>query len=275
MERLDVLIVQKGLAETRLQAKRLVLAGAVRINNNSNLKPGQRVSPETEIQITTPPKYVSRGGFKLEKALQDFQVVVKDKVAIDVGASTGGFTDCLLQHGIGIVYAVDVGYGQLAWKLRKDSRVEVLDKTNIRHIRPDLFSRSIDIAVFDVSFISLRKVIPTVIETLETNEIIALVKPQFEAGRQYIKKGGIVDDPEIHKKTMIELIAFLEETCSIRTKGLSFSPIHKDIKNIEYLLWGRRPSNSNESNSDVELYSADINDYVNEIVDTAHSVFYQ
>ncbi len=275
MERLDVLIVQKGLAETRLQAKRLVLAGAVKVNNNSNLKPGQRISPEAEIEIATPSRYVSRGGFKLEKALQDFHIVVKGKVAIDVGASTGGFTDCLLQHEIAFVYAVDVGYGQLAWKLRKDPRVEILDKTNIRHIKPDLFSHPLDIAVFDVSFISLRKVIPVVLDTLEITEIIALVKPQFEAGRVYVKKGGIVDDPNVHRETLIELIVYLQETCSLWTKGISFSPIHQDIKNIEYLLWAQKQTNTEDHNSKVEQHLAFITDYVTEVVDTAHSIFYQ
>lgn len=274
MERLDVLIVQKGLAETRLQAKRLVLAGAVKVNNNSNLKPGQRISPETKIEVATPPKYVSRGGYKLEKALQDFQIVVKDKVAIDVGASTGGFTDCLLQHEIAFVYAIDVGYGQLAWKLRKDPRVEILDKTNIRHIQTDLFLHPLDIAVFDVSFISLRKVIPVVIETLEITEIIALVKPQFEAGRVHVKKGGIVDDPNVHKETLIDLIVYLQETCSMMTKGLSFSPIHQDIKNIEYMLWTRKQTNTEALNTKIEQHTASIIDYVNDVVDTAHSVFY-
>lgn len=275
MERLDVLIVQKGLAETRLQAKRLVLAGAVKVNNNSNLKPGQRISPEAEIEIATPSKYVSRGGFKLEKALQDFQIIVKDKVAIDVGASTGGFTDCLLQHEIAFVYAVDVGYGQLAWKLRKDPRVEILDKTNIRHIKPDLFSHPLDIAVIDVSFISLRKVIPVVIDTLKITEIIALVKPQFEAGRVHVKKGGIVDDPNIHRETLIELIVYLQETYSIWTRGVSFSPIHKDIKNIEYMLWARKQTNTQELNSKLKQHLVFITDYVNDVVDTAHDVFYQ
>lgn len=275
MERLDILIVQKGLAETRHQAKRLVLAGAVKVNNNSNLKPGQRISPEAEIEIATPPRYVSRGGFKLEKALQDFHIVVKDKVAIDVGASTGGFTDCLLQHEIAFVYAVDVGYGQLAWKLRKDPRVAILDRTNIRHIKPDLFSHPLDIAVFDVSFISLRKVIPVVLDTLKVTEIIALVKPQFEAGRVYVKKGGIVDDPNIHRETLIELIVYLHKTCSIWTKGVSFSPIHQDIKNIEYLLWAQKQTNKEEHNSKVEHHLAFITDHVNEVVDTAHNIFYQ
>lgn len=275
MERLDVLIVQKGLAETRLQAKRLVLAGAVKVNNNSNLKPGQRISSDAEIEIATPSRYVSRGGFKLEKALQDFHIVVKDKVAIDVGASTGGFTDCLLQHEIAFVYAIDVGYGQLAWKLRKDPRVEILDRTNIRHIKPDLFSHPLDIAVFDVSFISLRKVIPVVLDTLEITEIIALVKPQFEAGRVYVKKGGIVDDPNIHRETLIELIVYLQETCSIWTKGISFSPIHQDIKNIEYLLWAQKQTNTEKHNSKVEPDLAFITDYVNKVVDTAHKMFYQ
>ena len=145
MERIDIVLVERGLVESRLQAKRLILAGAVTVNNSSQLKPGQRISPDAVIKVQHPPKYVSRGGFKLEKALQTFNITVQDKVALDVGASTGGFTDCLLQHGAGFVYAVDVGYGQLAGKLRQDSRVDVLEKTNIRYIDKTHFTHPLDI----------------------------------------------------------------------------------------------------------------------------------
>lgn len=274
MERLDILIVQKGLAETRLQAKRLVLAGAVKINNNSNLKPGQRISPDTDIIVEHPPQYVSRGGFKLEKAFQVFHICVENKVAIDIGASTGGFTDCLLQHRVQYVYCVDVGYGQLAWKLRKDTRVSVLDRTNIRYVDPDMFSNPLDIAVIDVSFISLRKVIPIVIEILQVKEIIALVKPQFEAGRSHVKKGGIVDDPSVHKETLLNLIDFLEATCSANAMGLTSSPIHQDIGNIEYLLWIRVPSTQKNLDDDLEPNLQNMVDCVSKVVNGAHNTFY-
>ncbi|MXV77940.1 TlyA family RNA methyltransferase, partial [Candidatus Poribacteria bacterium] len=187
MERLDIALVKRGYVESRLQAKRLILAGAVKVNNNPKVKPGQSVSNNDEIEVKPSARYVSRGGLKLEKALIEFNIKVQDKVAIDVGASTGGFTDCLLQHGAKYVYAVDVGYGQLAWKLRQDCRVEVIDRTNIRYIDPNLFTFPPEIAVLDVSFISIRKVLPVLFQTLAVPDTIALVKPQFEAGRVHIK----------------------------------------------------------------------------------------
>ncbi len=268
MERLDIVLVQRGLAESRHQAKRLIMAGVVRVNNNSKLKPGQRIDPDSEIELKQPPKYVSRGGLKLEKALDEFNVPVKDKVAIDIGASTGGFTDCLLQHDAECVYAVDVGYGQLAWKLRKNPRVKVLERTNIRHIDQRHFPNTIDIAVIDVSFISLQKVLPVVVEKLGITDIIALVKPQFEAGRVHVKKGGIVDDPDVHISTLINLINFAHRSLSIKTKGLTFSPIHSDIVNIEYLLW------LNKSTS-IQNMNADITNFVSDVVKTAHLTFYR
>ena len=274
MERLDIVLVQRGLAETRLQAKRLILAGSVKVNNNSRVKPGQRVSQDALIEVEYPPKYVSRGGLKLEKALQDFDITVQNKVAIDVGASTGGFTDCLLQHGADFVYAVDVGYGQLAWKLRNNPRVNVLDKTNIRYIDQHFFSHPLDITVIDVSFISLRKVLPVIIESLGVSDVIALVKPQFEAGRTHVKKGGIVDDPDVHKETLVNLIDFAQETFSAKLMGLTFSPIHRDIGNIEYLLWLQKPITATQLNSGLEIPPTRNMDFVCDVVDTAHKAFY-
>ncbi|MDE0087138.1 MAG: TlyA family RNA methyltransferase [Candidatus Poribacteria bacterium] len=274
MDRLDIVLVQRGFAESRLQAKRLIFAGAVQVNNNSNLKPGQRIPPDAEIEVEHPPKYVSRGGLKLEKALQDFDITVKNKVAIDVGASTGGFTDCLLQHGVDFVYAVDVGYGQLAWKLRKNPRVHVLDKTNIRYIDPHLFSHPLDIAVIDVSFISLQKVLPVVIEKLGVSEIIALVKPQFEAGRNHVKKGGIVDNPDVHKVTLGNLIEFVQQNLAVIPFGLTFSPIHQDIGNIEYLLWLRKSTTATQFESGLEILTTIDTDFVSDVVNSAHDAFY-
>jgi 23S rRNA (cytidine1920-2'-O)/16S rRNA (cytidine1409-2'-O)-methyltransferase len=274
MERLDIVLVQRGFAESRLQAKRLILAGAVKVNNNSQLKPGQRISPDVDIEVEYPPKYVSRGGLKLEKALQDFEITVQNKVAIDVGASTGGFTDCLLQHEADFVYAVDVGYGQLAWKLRNNPRVNVLDKTNIRYIDQHFFSHSLDIAVIDVSFISLRKVLPVIIESLGVSDVIVLVKPQFEAGRTHVKKGGIVDDPNVHKETLVNLIDFAQENFSANLMGLTFSPIHRDIGNIEYLLWLQKPITATQLNSGLEIRPTRNMDFVSDVVDTAHKAFY-
>lgn len=274
MERLDIILVQRGFAESRLQAKRLILAGTVKVNNNPNLKPGQRISPDAKLEVEQLPKYVSRGGLKLEKALQDFDITVQNKVAIDVGASTGGFTDCLLQHGADFVYAVDVGYGQLAWKLRKDPRVHVLDKTNIRYVDQHSFSHPLDIAVIDVSFISLRKVLPVVIETLGVTEIIALVKPQFEAGRTHVKKGGIVDDPTVHKETLLNLIDFVRDHFSATAMGLTYSPIHQDIGNIEYLLWLQKTTSETEFAFGVDTSTNDYRSFVSDVVDAAHQEFY-
>lgn len=268
MERLDIVLVQQGLVESRIQAKRLILAGAVKVNNNSQLKPGQRIRTDAEIVIENLPKYVSRGGLKLEKALQDFDISVKNKVAIDVGASTGGFTDCLLQNGAGFVYAVDVGYGQLAWKLQKNPQVQVVDRTNIRYIDNQIFSNPIDIAVIDVSFISLKLVLPVILEKLSVSEVVALVKPQFEAGRDHVKKGGIVDCPELHKDLLQNLTAYIWDSLSTATMDLTFSPVHRDISNIEFLIWLRKVSTSELSNT------TSINtEYINDVVNSAHSAF--
>ncbi len=268
MERLDIVLVQRGLVESRIQAKRLILAGAVKVNNNSQLKPGQRIQSDAEIVIENLPKYVSRGGLKLEKALQLFDISVKDRVAIDVGASTGGFTDCLLQHGAGFVYAVDVGYGQLAWKLQKNPRVQVVDRTNIRYIDNHIFSNPLDIAVIDVSFISLKLVLPVLLEKLGVSEVVALVKPQFEAGRNLVRKGGIVDCPEIHKDLLNNLIEFIRDNMSTITMDMTFSPVHRDIRNIEYLIWLRKVSTS-ELGSTCSINT----EYVNDVVNSAHSAF--
>ena len=268
MERLDIILVKRGLVETRLQAKRLILAGAVRVNNNSQLKPGQRIPSDAKIVVERPPKYVSRGGLKLEKAINCFEIPIQSRVALDVGASTGGFTDCLLQHGADFVYAVDVGYGQLAWKLRQDPRVQVIDKTNIRYIDNLIFSHPIDIAVIDVSFISLQKVLPVILDKLDVAEVIALIKPQFEAGRTHVKKGGIVDNPHIHRYTLNELINFIQNDLSTITTGLTFSPIHRDIGNIEYLLWLQKMSNL-----DVDTIAKIGSAVINDVVNSAHSAF--
>ncbi len=268
MERLDIVLVNKGLVETRQQAKRLILAGAVKVNNNSQLKPGQRIASDAEIVIEEPPKYVSRGGLKLEKALRYFDISIQNRVAIDVGASTGGFTDCLLQHGADFVYAVDVGYGQLAWKLRKDPRVKVFDKTNIRYIDNHIFSHPLDIAVIDVSFISLQKVLPLILDKLGVTEVIVLVKPQFEAGRDFVKKGGIVDNPDIHKDILKNIIGFVQNDLSTIALGLTFSPIHKDIGNIEYLLWLQKMPNTEAGFSSIN------SETINDVVNSAHSAFY-
>lgn len=266
--RIDTFLVEHDLVESREQAKRLILAGAVTVNGNSRIKPGQRIPSDAEVIVQQQQKYVSRGGFKLEKALCAFDINVQNRVALDVGASTGGFTDCLLQHGAKFVYAIDVGYGQLAWKLRTHPQVQPIEKTNIRHLTPAHLKTSAlnapeacaSIAVIDVSFISLRTVLPSVIKLLmavgnhqqsavSTDsrflivdshfDIIALLKPQFEAGKAYVRKGGIVSDRQVHIQTIDNLRAFVTEKLGATVRGLTYSPIHKDIGNIEYLLWLR------------------------------------
>ena len=265
-KRIDTFLVEHDLVESREQAKRLILAGAVTVNGNSRIKPGQRIPSDAEVIVQQQQKYVSRGGFKLEKALRTFDINVQNRVALDVGASTGGFTDCLLQHGAKFVYAIDVGYGQLAWKLRTHPQVQPIEKMNIRHLTPAHLKTSAlnspedcaTIAVIDVSFISLRTVLPSVIKLLMAignhqrsavstdsrllmadshYDLIALLKPQFEAGKTHVKKGGIVSDKQVHIQTIDNLSGFVTEKLGVTVRGLTYSPIHKDIGNIEYLLW--------------------------------------
>ena len=236
-QRLDTLVVQRGLIDSRERAKRLILAGEVIVSGSAQVKPGQLIPSDAEIVVKESPRYVSRGGLKLEKALQVFQVDVRDSVAIDVGASTGGFTDCLLQHGAKFVYAVDVGHGQLAWKLRQDPRVCVIEGTNIRTIDVDRFESPVEIGVVDVSFISLQKVLPIIIQIVNpTGDVLALVKPQFEAGRKDVGKGGVVRDAGVHVRVLGDLVRFTQGL-DLSIMGISYSPIRGPAGNIEYLVW--------------------------------------
>lgn len=236
-QRLDTLVVQRGLAESRERAKQLILAGEVIVSGSAQVKPGHLISLDAEIVVKQPPRYVSRGGLKLEKALQVFQVDVRDSAAIDVGASTGGFTDCLLQHGAKFVYAVDVGYGQLAWKIRQDSRVCVIEGTNIRTIDVNRFESPVEIGVVDVSFISLQKVLPVVTQIVDsTGDVLALVKPQFEAGREHVGKGGVVRDARVHLQVLCDLVQFIHGL-GRSIMGISHSPMRGPAGNIEYLIW--------------------------------------
>ena len=236
-QRLDILVVQRGLVESRERAKRLILAGEVIVSGSAQVKPGQLISSEAEIVVKQPPRYVSRGGLKLEKALQVFQADVRGKVAIDVGASTGGFTDCLLQHGAKFVYAVDVGHGQLAWKLRQDLRVCVIEGTNIRTIDLNRFEAAVKVGVVDVSFISLQKVLPIVTQIVDPmGDVLALIKPQFEAGRKHVGKGGVVRNARVHLQVLCDLIQFIHGRDQ-SVMGISHSPIRGPAGNIEYLIW--------------------------------------
>lgn len=263
-QRLDTLITDRGLVDSREQAKRLILAGEVLVDGEPHSKPGQRVPADASIEIKQPLRYVSRGGLKLEKALQVFGVDVSGKTALDVGASTGGFTDCLLQHGAGHVYAVDVGYGQLAWKLRQNSRVRVIERLNARGLDPSLFDHPVEICVVDVSFISLRAVLPAVKQCVETgSDLILLIKPQFEAGREYVEKGGVVRDSRVHVNVIRTLVQFVEGM-GMSVSGITYSPIRGPAGNIEYLLW------INEDGGEAASYADDI---AERVVDEAHREF--
>jgi 23S rRNA (cytidine1920-2'-O)/16S rRNA (cytidine1409-2'-O)-methyltransferase len=237
-ERIDVLLVQKGLFDTREKARKNIMAGLVFVDGVRVDKAGEKVDIDSEIEIKgNAIPYVSRGGLKLEKALLSFNINLKDKVTIDIGASTGGFTDCMLKNGAKKVFAIDVGYGQLAWELRNDPRVVVMERTNIRYVKPEDLGEFADFASIDVSFISLKLVLPVVKGLLkDEGEIVALIKPQFEAGREKVGKKGVVRDPDVHREVIKEIIDFAK-SIDLTIKGLQFSPIKGPEGNIEYLLY--------------------------------------
>jgi len=240
-ERLDVLMVNRGLETTREKAKLSVICGNVFVDNIKVDKPGTLVKTDCNITTSGPAcAYVGRGGLKLEKALKEFDIQTEQKVFIDVGASTGGFTDCLLKHGALKVYAVDVGYGQLAWKLRCDQRVVAMERINIRNASPDMFDDRINGAVIDVSFISLKLVLPVVDRLLnDSGDIVALLKPQFEAGKGKVKRNGVVSDPDVH----IEVLTGMAEFClsnSLSLLDLTFSPLKGPSGNIEFFMHMRK-----------------------------------
>lgn len=236
-QRLDKLMVERGLAPSREKAQALIMAGQVVVGDHAAEKAGQQVSAEVEIRVKGElMPYVSRGGLKLAKGLDAFGIQVTDRIAIDVGASTGGFTDCLLQRGASTVYAVDVGYGQLAWKLREDPRVMVLEKTNIRHLKPEQLNPLPDLAVIDASFISLNLVLlPTLSLLTHPAEIVALVKPQFEVGKGAVGKGGIVRDPKLHND-VLQRMETLAADLGAKLLGICESPIYGADGNKEFLM---------------------------------------
>ena len=258
-DRLDILLVKRGLAESREKAKAVIMSGIVYVDGQKEDKAGQTFADTANIEVRgNTLKYVSRGGLKLEKAMECFDVSVKDKVCMDIGASSGGFTDCMLQNGAKKVYAVDVGHGQLAWKLRNDTRVVVMEKTNIRYVKPEDIGESIDFASIDVSFISLSKVLPAAYNLLgERGEIVALIKPQFEAGREKVGKEGVVRERSRHIEVIQNCFAYAKEN-GFFVRELEFSPVKGPEGNIEYLY---HLVKSGDVDSDIDIEN---------VVNTAH-----
>lgn len=237
-ERIDVLLVKRGYFQSREQAKRAIMAGEVFVKNERVDKPGYKVNDNNEIIVKSEQqKYVGRGGYKLDKAIKYFELNLNDIVALDIGASTGGFTDCMLQHGAKKVYAIDVGYNQLAWKLRQDKRVIVKERYNFRYAKPEDFSEDTPMfATIDVSFISLKLILPPLTKIIALNSnVVALIKPQFEAGREEVGKKGIVRDPNTHVRVLHQIIQIAQEL-GFSVSGLTYSPITGGDGNIEFLM---------------------------------------
>ncbi|OPF51601.1 RNA methyltransferase [Clostridium baratii] len=251
-ERLDILLVEKGIIASRERAKTNIMAGKVFVDGQRVDKAGAKVSVNANIEFkgdTIP--YVSRGGLKLEKALKEFPLELKGKVCMDIGASTGGFTDCMLQNGASKVFSVDVGYGQFAWKLRTDERVVCMERTNIRYVTPEDIGEKLDFASIDVSFISLKTIMPATINLLKDNgEVVALIKPQFEAGREKVGKKGVVREESTHKEVVLGIVNYLLEH-DLNVLGISYSPIKGPEGNIEYLVYFSKDKNK-ENNFKME-----------------------
>ncbi len=254
--RLDAAVYQRGLAPSREKARRMIMAGEVRVNGQIADKPGMRIKSDANITVTAKPRFVSRGGEKLAGALAAFPVNIEGAICADVGASTGGFTDCLLQHGAAKVYAIDVGYGQLDYKLRQDSRVVVMERTNARYV--EKLDDAIDIVVMDASFISLRLLLPVVKGWLaKTATVIPLIKPQFEAGKRDVGKGGVVRDSEVHQRVLFDVLHFAREA-DFGVQGLVRSPLKGPAGNIEFLAWLTWPKNNEQV--DIEQLIAEVLD---------------
>ena len=245
-ERLDVLLVSRGLAPSREKAKVVIMAGDVYVNGQKEDKAGDTFDPETsdiEVRSNTL-KYVSRGGLKLEKALAVFPIDLEGRICMDIGASTGGFTDCMLQNGAALVYSIDVGHGQLDWKLRNDERVVCMEKTNFRYLEADVIEKTPDFASCDVSFISLDKILPVANKLLKPDgNMVTLIKPQFEAGRDKVGKKGVVRDPDVHIEVVNRIITVAKDS-GFNILALDYSPIKGPEGNIEYLLWLGMPEYS-------------------------------
>lgn len=236
--RLDQALVQQGLCPSREQAKRLIIAGEVSVNGHPSTKPGLLIPDDAVLHIKTPPRFVSRGGLKLEGALEQFGIDVTGKTCLDIGSSTGGFTDCLLQRGAVKVYAFDVGTNQLVWKLRSDPRVVSRENFNVRHMKPEDVGEPVDVLVGDLSFISLTLVLPAALMAVRPGgNCLVLVKPQFELSRDEVGKGGIVREPELHQKACDKIQSFVQSHDHLEWKGITESSIQGTDGNREYLAW--------------------------------------
>ncbi len=268
-ERLDVLLVSKGLATSREKAKAIIMSGIVYVDGEKEDKAGTVFPENVNIEVKgNTLKYVSRGGLKLEKAMANFDITLKDRICMDVGASTGGFTDCMLQNGAVKVYSVDVGHGQLDWKLRNDDRVVCMEKINIRYVKPEDIDDILDFASIDVSFISLTKVLPPVKNLLKDNgEIVCLIKPQFEAGREKVGKKGVVRDKKVHFE-VIDMVINFALSIELYPLKLDFSPVKGPEGNIEYLLHLTKDKNRTET-ADSDLM-ANLTKNIEKIVNDSH-----
>lgn len=247
-KRLDIVLFEQGFAESREKAKALIMSGIVYVNDQKEIKAGRDIKSDDLIEVRgSTLKYVSRGGLKLEKAMESFPISLDGKLCMDIGASTGGFTDCMLQNGAVKVYSIDVGYGQLAWKLRSDDRVVNMERTNFRYVTHKEIPEEIDFASVDVSFISLKLILPVMYNLLnEKGEAVCLIKPQFEAGRENVGKKGVVRDPSVHEN-VIKTIAEFANSQNFEVLGLEYSPVKGPEGNIEYLMYLRKcdePQNS-------------------------------
>lgn len=265
-ERLDVLLVNRGMAESREKAKAVIMTGNVFVNNEREDKAGQKFPEDVYIEIRGKKmKFVSRGGYKLDKAVSVFPIRLEGCVCMDVGASTGGFTDCMLQNGARFVYAVDVGTNQLAWTLRQDERVRSMEKTNIRHVVPEDIGEVVDFVSIDVAFISLTKVLEPVRELMRDGaEMVCLIKPQFEAGREKVGKKGVVRDKKVHREVIEEVIRYAG-SLGFRILGLDFSPIRGPEGNIEYLLYLSKEADAPQESG----LSSDMEEKIRQVVELA------
>ncbi len=264
-KRLDIVLFERGFTESREKAKALIMSGIVYVNDQKEIKSGREVKPDDIVEVRGATlKYVSRGGLKLEKAMQSFPIDLNGKICMDIGASTGGFTDCMLQNGACKVYAIDVGYGQLAWKLRSDERVVNLERTNFRYVTREQIPEEIDFASVDVSFISLKLILPVMYNLLaEKGQAVCLIKPQFEAGRENVGKKGVVRDPAVHENVIRTVVDFAaaQKFCVL---GLEHSPVKGPEGNIEYLMYLEK--------GDIVENPEEIISTINKLVERSHLV---